>query len=248
MKNEKFDLILKRALEEKVRDVAASPYLLEKVKIEAEARNRKEQNYMGISKKIAVAAAICVMSVTAYAAVSNFAGVSGHTTNDIKTFAQLEKAEDKLGLDAKFVEAFSNGMTFSYAGTGEEQGKDENGNAVGTAYKTISIQYVDGNGNDVSLHVSEGSPYVDEGMEQPEGYAVMENKFVPNGYEPTEEELALQEAGRLNIGYGGANQEVQTMQSEAYYWEADGLYYHLMAFDLNLGEDAFRQMAAEIMG
>ena len=34
MENEKFDQILKRALENKVRDMAASPYLLENVKIE----------------------------------------------------------------------------------------------------------------------------------------------------------------------------------------------------------------------
>ena len=49
MENEKFDQILKRALENKVRDMAASPYLLENVKIEAEARSRKERKFMGIS-------------------------------------------------------------------------------------------------------------------------------------------------------------------------------------------------------
>ena len=113
MENEKFDQILKRALENKVRDMAASPYLLENVKIEAEARSRKERKFMGISKKIAVAAAVCVMSVSAYAAVSNLAVISGYTTADIKTFAQLEKAEDKLGFDINLVETFSNGMTFS---------------------------------------------------------------------------------------------------------------------------------------
>ena len=84
MENEKFDQILKRALENKVRDMAASPYLLENVKIEAEARSRKERKFMGISKKIAVAAAVCVMSVTAYAAVSNLVGTTGGTTKDIK--------------------------------------------------------------------------------------------------------------------------------------------------------------------
>ncbi len=245
MENEKFDQILKRALENKVRDMAASPYLLENVKIEAEARSRKERKFMGISKKIVVAAAVCVMSVTAYAAVSNLTKVSSHTTNDIKTFAQLEKAEDKLGLDAKFVESFSNGMTFSYAGTGTEQGQDENGNNVGTAYKTISVTYEDKDGKSVGLHISEGSPNEDAGQQGPEGYHVLENKFVPADYEPTEEELALQKAGKLNIGYG--TDEVQTMRSESYYWEADGLYYSLLGFDLNLGEEGFKQMAAEIM-
>ncbi len=239
MENEKFDQILKRALENKVRDMAASPYLLENVKIEAEARSRKERKFMGISKKIVVAAAVCVMSVTAYAAVSNLAVISGYTTADIKTFAQLEKAEDKLGLDAKFVESFSNGMTFSYAGTGTEQGQDENGNNVGTAYKTISVTYEDKDGKSVGLHISEGSPNEDAGQQGPEGYHVLENKFVPADYEPTEEELAL------NIGYG--TDEVQTMRSESYYWEADGLYYSLLGFDLNLGEEGFKQMAAEIM-
>lgn len=247
MKNEKFDQILKHALENKVQDMAASPYLLENVKIEAEARSRKERNFMGISKKIAVAAAVCVISVTAYAAVSSLSGISSHTTNDIKTFAQLEKADDKLGLDAKLAENLSNGMTFTRGGTGEEFGWDENGNKLEKSYKKLTATYEDENGNSISLSITEGSPMVDAGKQEPEGYHVLMNKFVPDGYEPTEEELALQEAGKLNIGYGGADQEVENMQSEAYYWEADGLYYCLIGFDLNLGEEAFAQMAADIM-
>lgn len=247
MRNDEFDQILKHALEDKVRDMAASPYLLEKVKIEAEARSRKERDFMGISKKIAVVAAVCVMSVTAYAAVSSLSGVSSHTTNNIKTFAQLEKAEDKLGLDANLVETLSNGMTFAYGGTGEEYGWDENGNKLDKSYKMLTASYEDKNGGSISLSVTEGSPRADAGEQEPEGYHVLENKFVPDGYEPTEEELALQEAGKLNIGYGGADQEVMNMQSESYYWEDDGLYYCLIGFDLNLGEEAFAQMAADIM-
>lgn len=246
MGNEEFGRILKQALEEKVQDMAASPYLLERVKMEAEARSRKERNFMGISKKIAVAAAVCVMSVTAYAAVSSFSGAAGYSSTDIKTFAQLEKADDKLGLDAKFVESFSNGLTFSYAGTGEDFGVDENGNQAGAAYKNISVTYESKDGRSVTLGISEGDPFADDGAEWPEGYTTMKNKFVPDGYEVTPEEIALQEAGKLNVAFGGG-QEVEIMESEGYYWEADGLYYHLTAFDMGFGEAAMAQMAAEIM-
>ena len=245
MENEKFDQILKRALENKVRDMAASPYLLEYVKIEAEARSRKERKFMGISKKIAVAAAVCVMSVTAYAAVSNLAGTTGGTTKDIKTFAQLEKADDKLGLNANLVESFSNGMTFKDGGIGENYGVDENGNEMGKAYKRLSASYEDKDGNRVTLIIDEGNHYVDAGQEASKGYSAHENLFVPPDYEPTEEELALQKAGKLNIGYGA--DEVERTVSESYYWQEDGLYYGLIGFDLNLGEEGFAQMAAEIM-
>ena len=64
-------------------------------------------------------------------------------------------------------------------------------------------------------------------------------------YEPTEEEKALQEAGKLNIAYGSSEVEIKT--SESYYWNEDGMYYCLIGFDLDLGEEAFKQMAAEIM-
>lgn len=249
MRNEEFEQILKQALENRAKEITASPYLLEKVKLEAEARGRKERKFMGISKKIAVAAAICVMSVTAYAAVSNLAGISSHSTNDIKTFAQLEKAEDKLGFDISLPDTLSNGMTFSDGGTGEEYGWDENGNRLDKTYKMLTAAYKDGDGNSISLHVTEGDPRVDAGEKAPEGYSTMTNKFLPPDYEGeyelTEEEIALQEAGKLNIAYGSS--EVEVMQSESYYWEADGLYYCLIGFDLNLGEEAFAQMAADIM-
>ena len=247
MENEKFDQILKRALENKVRDMAASPYLLENVKIEAEARSRKERKFMGISKKIVVAAAVCVMSVTAYAAVSNLAVISGYTTADIKTFAQLEKAEDKLGFDINLVETFSNGMTFSDGGTGEDHGIDEYGREMDKAYKTLAATYKDENGNHVTLRVTEGSPEADAGEDVAEGYSTMKNMFLPPDYEyePTEEEKALQEAGKLNIAYGSSEVEIKT--SESYYWNEDGMYYCLIGFDLDLGEEAFKQMAAEIM-
>lgn len=249
MRNEEFEQILKQALENRAKEITASPYLLEKVKLEAEARGRKERKFMGISKKIAVAAAICVMSVTAYAAVSNLAGTTGHTTTDIKTFAQLEKAEDKLGFDISLPDTLSNGMTFSDGGTGEEYGWDENGNRLDKTYKMLAATYKGKDGKHVSLHITEGDPRVDAGEQAPEGYSTMTNKFLPADYEGeyelTEEEIALQEAGKLNIAYGSS--EVEIKESESYYWEKDGLYYCLIGFDLNLGEEAFAEMAADIM-
>ena len=126
-----FDTLMRQALAEKVRDVEPSDDLLKKIRTEVEER-RKENVFMkfNVRKMVTAAAVICALSVTCYA-TGHLGGVVSSGTPDIKTFAELEKAEKKLGFDAKFVETFENGMTFQYGGTGETHGQDEDGNPVG---------------------------------------------------------------------------------------------------------------------
>ena len=247
MRNDEFDRLMKQALEERAQDVAASPFLLEKIKNEAEQRSGKERFSMkGFHmKKIAVAAVICLASVTCYAAV-NFGGAVAHSNNNVETFADMKKAEKEAGFDAKYVERFGNGFAFSRGGAGENQGMDEEGNPMGEIYGMLTVSYENKDGENVTLIVEDGNPYVDAGQEAEEGYSAQQYKFVPPDYQLTEEDKAKEASGELLISYGSLEVEEKTMEN--YSWQEDGLYYSLIAANCDLGEDALAQMAEEIKG
>lgn len=83
---------------------------------------------------------------------------------------------------------------------------------------------------------------LDDGTEL--GYHRMANKFVPPDYTPTEEELKLQEEGKLNIGYG--SDKVQEKVSVSVYWVQDGVIYSLFSFNDSLTAEEMFQMAKEV--
>ena len=240
-----FDMLIRQALAEKVRDVEPSDDLLKKIRTEADER-RKENGLMkyNMKKMAAAAAVICALSVTCYAA-GQLGSVVSSSSPDIGTFAGLEKAEKKLGFDAKFVETFENGMTFQRGGTGETQGQDEDGNPVGKKYKTLTVSYADQEGNEVTLLIDGGSPYADAGVETTKGYSKDTFLFLPNEDALTEEYKAMEDAGEIYISYGTAEEEWNVMEN--YSWEEDGVYYSLTAADCGLGEEELAAMAAEIM-
>ena len=239
-----FDTWMKEALAKKVETLEPSEQMLENIRREAKARG-KETGFMKFGmKKIVAVAAICVMSVTAYAA-TQLAGVSVGTTNNITAYEDVAKAEKKLDMDAKYVERFDNGFTFDRAGTGQEHGYDADGNAIGQEYDVLTISYKNDDGETLSLTVQNGSSFADAGQEETEGYVITANKFVPPDYELTEEDKAMQEAGELNIAYGSDKVELKTFEN--YSWEDDGLYYSLGVFDADLGEAGLRDMAEQIM-
>lgn len=240
-----FDTLMRQALAEKVRGVEPSDDLLKKIRTEADGR-RKENGFMkyDMRKMVAAVAAVCALSVTCYAA-GQLGSVLSSGTNNIRTFAGMEKAEKKLGFDARYVETFANGMTFQYGGTGETRGQDEDGNPMGETYKTMTVSYADEKGNNVTLLIDGGSPYADAGVETTEGYSKDTFLFLPDEDALTEEYKALQDAGEIYISYG--SDAVEWNEMENYFWEADGVYYSLTAADCDFGEEEMAKMAAEIM-
>lgn len=193
-------------------------------------------------KRIAVAAIVCFASVTCYAAV-HFSGVESRTTIDVTSYAQLEKAEEKVGFDMKTVEAFTNGFTFVNGGTGEMYGQDENGNNIGDPYALMTLSY-EKEGKTVVVTAQDGNPFTDAGEELQEGYSSHLYKFVPEGYELTAEDKEREMSGELIISYG--TDEVLESVMEIYSWKDGDLFYSMTADNCNLGEDAMAQMAQEI--
>lgn len=239
-----FDMLIRQALAEKVRDVEPSDDLLKKIRTEADER-RKETGVMKFGmKKVVAVAAVCLLSVTCYAA-TQLGGAVSHSNNQIVDFADMEKAEKKIGMDAKYVEHFANGFTFDRGGTGETQGLDEEGNPMGKTYLSLNVSYRNEAGDWVVLLVEDGNVYADAGQPAAEGYSLDTYMFVPPDYELTEEDKAKEAAGELVISYG--SEEVEIQQMEGYSWQDGGLYYSLTASDCGFGEEEMAKMAAEIM-
>ena len=244
MKRDELDAMIQYAMEKRTEHLNTDPMMLERIKREAASRERKERISMKLftPKRIAVAAIVCFASVTCYAAV-HFSGVESRTTIDITSYAQLEKAEEKVGFDMKTVEAFTNGFTFVNGGTGEMYGQDENGNNVGDPYALMTLSY-EKEGKTVVVTAQDGNPFTDAGEELQEGYSSHLYKFVPEGYELTAEDKEREMSGELIISYG--TDEVLESVMEIYSWKDGDLFYSMTADNCNLGEGAMAQMAQEM--
>ena len=67
----------------------------------------------------------------------------------------------------------------------------------------------------------------------------------PPDYQVSEEEQALADAGKLNIGYGSP--EVERTKSQTVYWEDGGVFYTMISFDNTMTAEEFAGMAGEII-
>lgn len=240
-----FDLLVKRSIQREVMQLQPSEDMLLNIRREAE-RRKKEKNDMTFKMKklIAVAAALCLVCMTCYAAVE-IGNYESHSTVDIATYDQLSVAEKEVGFEFKRVEAFSNGFRFSVGGVSESTMDDKDGNRVAEA-RGVNVAYMNDEGKYVSLYVEPKSFYEEAGENDPAGYSSDTYKFVPVDYQLTDEDRRMMEEGDFFVSYG--SDEVEIVEVENYYWEDGSLVYGLMASDCGLGEEELTAMAKEIMG
>lgn len=198
---------------------------------------------------LAVAAVALIGTVCMAAGKAKAFFGSSSPTNASENFSDLTKYEEGVQVSTNAVEKFSNGYHFLEMNTQHNESRDEEDHVL-QEYESIMIIYEKG-GTRVTYFVSpvlqeiqEGATKVLEADGQTYYYHEMTNKFVPADYEPTEEELAQQEAGLLNIGYG--SDEVEVRVSGSIYWQHDGCTYSLFGFDTGMTAEEFLQMALEV--
>lgn len=238
-----FDLLLQRSLHEETADLLPSEDMLLNIRREADQR-KKEKNDMTFKMKklMAIAAALCLICMTCYAAVE-IGNYESRSTVDFAEYNQLSQAEKETGFEFKRVESFSNGFKFSFGGVNESSKTDKDGNLIVEA-KGIDLAYVNDEGKHVALFVVEKNFYENEAL--PAGYSSDTYKFVPEDYQLTDEDKRMMEEGDFFVSYGSDAVEINEMEN--YYWEDGGLVYGLLAFDCGLGEDGLAAMAQEIKG
>lgn len=240
-----FDLLIQRSLHEETADLQPSEDMLLNIRREAD-RRKKEKNDMTFKMKklVVIAAALCLICMTCYAAVE-IGNYESHSTVDVVNYNQLSLAEKEAGFEFKRVESFSNGFKFGFGGVNESSKSDKDGNLIGEA-KGINLAYVNDEGKHVALFVMEKSFYENGGEALPAGYSSDTYKFVPEDYQLTDEDKRMMEEGDFFVSYGSGEVEINEMEN--YYWEDGGLVYGLLASDCGLGEDGLAAMAQEIRG
>ena len=213
-----------------------------------------EQNRKHFSaKKLAIGVAAACLLISGGVFAGKTAGyISGY--EKAYTYAELDKAEEKLGFSPDVAEAFSNGYRFEKMWVGNTRAVDENQETVYT-FPELSVSYVKDGVNDISLYV-DMRPEKGEQDKEPDltdqcgdialRYDVYSYKFVPVGYELTEEDKANLERDDYEISEG--SDEVEYAQMTHVTWEKDGMYYDLLGSDTALtGEEMFA-MAKELIG
>lgn len=201
---------------------------------------------------IGVAAACLLLSGGVFAG-KTMGYISGYEKS-YSSYAELDKAEEKLGFSPDVAEAFSNGYSFEEMSVGDTRAVDENQETVYT-FPELSVNYVKDGVSDISLYV-DMRPEKGEQDKEPDltdqcgdialRYDVYSYKFVPVDYELTEEDQANLERDDYYISVG--SDEVEYSQMTHVTWEKDGVYYDLLGSDTALtGEEMFA-MAKELIG
>lgn len=258
MEERELDTLIQNTLEEQAGRISMSPELQREIKqqirqIRPEERMMKKRISKG--KVILAAAAMCLlMSVAAVAGGNVSAWVSG-IGGDTKlgSYSQLKKADQTMGVDVKRVEKFTNGLAFYSANVGKVNEMDDAGVVLSTFPET-RIWYKNG-GSRVSLSViplgkdDNTAKHAEEETVQYGDLTLTVTKdyyrFVPLGYEISDEEQKAIDAGQLYISYGSDKVEEEVYCSV--HWESD-LRYSLMTSDVErVGEQDLVQMAKEVI-
>lgn len=214
-----------------------------------EERNMKHKNW---KKAVIAAAAICIMGSITAVALTKPKYVSSHsyTNEEVKSYEEAKNMQAGYDAAVKSVEKFSNGYEFEWAVPKYEASHDEDHNELET-WTSMSFTYGRGDDPKVSLSADRmtwPAENADKIMTLEDGTELkfhrLNHKFVPPDYEPTEEEIKLQDEGKLNIGYGSSEVEVKVSVSVS--WKQNDICYCLFSFNENMSADEMLQMAKEI--
>ena len=220
----------------------------------------KEQTTMKTHKKtfriLALAAAIALLSVTAYAA--DFLGIcslesAGQGTH-YRSYAQIQKAVSKANLSVNLPETLPEGYAFKEADVDTIRGKDENGHTALT-YRELNATYANKSGNQLYLAAyltQEGLPKSNSISSETRtvngvtmSYQQDLYRLVPGDYQPTPEDEAWSRQPNHYISYGSSSIQEQTIAFLT--WQENGTSYMLYELDTTLPADTLFSMAETLL-
>ena len=197
---------------------------------------------------IAIAAAF-LLGITALAA-GGF--VSGWFSGHAETYEELNARQyaRKEGYEPIHIQSFSNGYSYSRGYVVTNQINDADLGEVDT-FQSTTFEYQKGGYQ--LLFTQERSEFpvnkfgslfeTHSGIEL--WYYSYTNKFVPEGYEPSESDKAAEAEGKLILTYGPDEISMVTVSSLS--WCKDGINYNLMQMDGELSAEELCVMAKEII-
>lgn len=231
-------------------DLQPSSELSERLKITQEAKIMKFNK----KKAIAVAAVACMLCGTTVFAAGKIASYRSWSNpqNEISSYSEAVSKSDELGSSLVIPQMFSNGYAFDAANTMGMEGLDENGNVMvkGTDF---TARYIKDSVPDIHMFINTAYETGDE------SYAVDSKlvgditvyfnqatyKFVPEGYEFTDEDNQNIDDPHYEITFGSEKVEIQNYTGISF--EKDGKYYSMFAWDSDMSADEWYAMAEELL-
>jgi len=211
----------------------------------------KKSNRIRLTALVLAAALAVLTSLTALAAGVVLSRRNSHVYHKPQ-YTSLPSADTlmrDIGIAPRLPERFSNGYAFSQGNIAQNEDYAEDG-VLFESYQALSCYYKkDGE----RIYLSVDAAAMGTQIEDDKTAAVYRgseikytdylNKFVPPGYQLTEDEKSGA-CGYL-ITYGSAEIELRRVQLLG--WEYGGLNYDLCAIDSSLDKEALVQMAKEII-
>lgn len=220
-------------------------------------QNKKEVTMKKLNaKKIVAAVALsCVLTGTVCMAaekISDYYIASSSALTETTDFSDIAKLEKKADVFTGAQRVLDNGFTFASAAIINTDEKDAAGNTK-NSFSEVEIEY-EKDAKNISYCVKKGTRHFTE--KELAGYRAIESDgityyfsqsdylFVPEDYEPTEEELAAEAAGDLFISFGSDVREEKVCVS--LHWNTNGQGYSLLGMDLNMDADELLDMAKQL--
>ena len=212
-------------------------------------KNRKK-----FSRILVAAAVICLLSITAFAAEQarvNSLVIKDKAYNE--NYEVLKREMEKSGLDVNLPEQFTTGFRFQEVRTGEVEGTDDAGNLV-MSFRELTAYYRNDNGQQVSLRMQpnlaeEGDNRTPTATKTVGGvtvnYYVDHYKFVPDGYEPSEEEQQWMQQPGNYLSYG--SDEVVESAFAFLNWKTAENDFSIADMTAAINPDVLFAMAEEII-
>lgn len=228
--------------------------LLEIHKMVIERRSIMKFTKRKMAGAIAAALAIMVMGAATAVAAGKITGMIITTDKREAVYSTaelLQKAGEQMGAVPKLVDTFSNGMAFNEGNITKVKGVDENQNEV-SSYQEVSAEYGENNRVALSVHKQQDPvPQEPDAVKKKEIYqeipllaAEYNYLLLPPDAQPSEEDLKLQEEGKLMITYGSSEEERKLFRSVS--WSENGMDYLLFTTE-DIELDNLIGMAKEII-
>ena len=215
----------------------------------------KKKRLIPRRRMIAASVVCCMLLASVAFASSKIASFESHAPSkpQCTEYSELSAITKGLAYDPIIPREFSNGYVFKSATLGSDEGKDADGNTV-ISGKLIDARYTNPKLDDVMLSITSVIDEIDtaayDKVRDVNGVSVSAStfiiKFVPPDYEKTDEDIAREKNGTIQISYGSDTVEESPYASVTFM--PGGARYTLLAEgDKQPSQDELMDMAAEML-
>lgn len=248
MTDKKMDQLLMQALSPNIHD--------EEINVRLDERKETSMMNFNTRKMGILIACICLFAgLTVFAAGKI---VSLQTGKDYKAYTQYEdydKAMKKAGYHITAPKQLGDEYSFKEYSVVGTDAKDANNHTV-TSFKELKVTYENAAGDQLVLNTLKASDYQEETVMKPDdicningisvSYTTYRMITVPDDYELTEEEKAMEETGKIWFTKGGFDKKEETEYAFVS-WEKDGIRYNLMDEGMKVQKDSLFDMAENVL-